>query len=569
MIRHRHLTTALGMLALGTIALAAPPPQAAGATVTIDLLVTGADGRPAPALAPEDIALKIGGRERPVRSIDLVRIGGVPNEPAAPPAATLPSPFGETRREPGSLPRTVLLLVDEGTLFGLDEVFRNAVAELLAAVGPRDRVGLASTRPGGVNVAPTTRHDAVREAAKAAVLGRGTTTLCIGPLLAQVHGLAQALPAGRATTLALISRGGASGNPAERGGFGMGGANCGFRREDLRPVEAQVAAAQINYVVFHTGAGGPSQNLENFAGATGAESRSLTFADAGGLARAVSGTSQFFRVTIDADAAAARDLLRVEVRANRPGLTVKGPAQVSLRPVPGRRVDAASLLRGTAAGGDLPVRVAAYASRHDGPLPAKLVVVIEPVDRAARLTEAMVALVGADGEVAGQWTARRGDLERTPVVAAVPVAAGTYRVRAAAVDEGGRGGTAEYDVTAAAGGGGVALSGMILGVSGAGGFSPRLLFGAEPAATAYFEIYGVPPSALVSATFELASSSEGPPIASVPGILSAGSMGRMVTASLPLDAVSPGDTLVRARVTIDGARAGEVVRTLRKAGGTR
>jgi hypothetical protein len=511
------------------------------------------------------VSVKVGGRERRVLSLDVVNVGAVA-APAVAAAGGLPAPFGFTGAPTSGVPRHVLLLVDEGTLFGLDQVFKDAVAKLLASLGPLDRVGIVSTRPGGINITPTTRHAAVREAADAMVLGRGNTSLCIGALIGQVHGLAQVLPRGRASTLAVISRGSSSRNPGERGGFTSGGANCGFRLEELRPVADQIAAAQINYLVFHAGASGLGLSLDNFAGATGADTGVLSFTDATGLARAIASVTRFYRAAIDADPAGRGEPQRLDVRVSRPGMKVKAPAQLSLAPLAARRVDAGALLRGDASRSDLPLRVAAYASRHDGPLPAKLVVVVEPVARDARLTEAMLAVVGADGDVVGQWTARRSDLERVPMIAAVPVAPGTYRVRAAALDDAGRGGTAEYETSAAlAGAGPVKMSALVLGVTGDAGLVPRLVFSTEPAATAYLEVYDAPPSAAVSVTVELASSLTGPAIASAAGKVSAGRLGRMVTASLPVAGLPAGDTLVRARVTVDGVEAGQVLSTLRKA----
>ena len=55
----------------------------------------------------------------------------------------------------------VLLLIDEGTLFGLEKIVNAAVSELLASLSPRDRVGLVTTRPGSASVPLTTNHQAV------------------------------------------------------------------------------------------------------------------------------------------------------------------------------------------------------------------------------------------------------------------------------------------------------------------------------------------------------------------------------------------------------------------------
>jgi hypothetical protein len=216
---------------------------------------------------------------------------------------------------------------------------------------------------------------------------------------------------------------------------------------------------------------------------------------------------------------------------------------------------------------DLPISVTAFASRNAGTLPVKLVIAIEPVRPEAPLLSAVVSVVSAEGEVAGQWTARRADLERAPLVTAVLVAPGAYRVRAAVTDESGRGGMAEYRVSAVLEKGTVVtISDIALGISTPAGFAPRMVFGDEPEATAYLEVYDAPPGSTLSAVFELASSPDGPAIASFPGRISPNAGAHMVIGALPLASVPPGDTLVRARIRVDGEEAGVVRRTLRKAG---
>lgn len=527
-------------------------------SITLDFIAT-TDGQPVAGLAPSDVSVKIAGRERPLRSLELLTIDGADKPAAARSPGALPAPFGVTAGVTQSTRRTVLLLVDDGTLFGLDQILKDAVAKLLPSLGPRDRLGLVST--GGVNIPPTTRHETVREAIDGMALGRGNAALCVGTLMGQVHTMAQTLPPGRSSTLAVISRGaGTSG----RGVMSSAG-NCIFRNDQLRRIAEEIAATQVNYHVFHLGPSGLSPSLDNFAGATGGQTGILSWSESGSLERAISSVRRFYRATIDADPTAREGVHRVELRVSRPNVDARGPSHVSLAPRPGTMVDAAALLRGDAVRADLPLRVAAFPSRNVGPLPVKLVVVVEPGGAGGPLTEAMISVVGADGEVAGQWTARRDDLTRTPMIAAIPVTPGTYRVRAAAVDQGGRGGMAEYELAATlAGSGPVTMSAMVLGTAAQSGFSPRLLFGAEPTASAYMEIYGAPPSAAISVVFELSSSLEGAPVASIPGEVAGAAAGHMVTASIPLGSLPDGDTVVRARITVDGTAAGQVVRTLRK-----
>jgi hypothetical protein len=538
-------------------------------TITIDFLARDDTGKPVLGLTPADVSLKIGGREVAIRDLQMIDAGaGGTTEPPDQPPSAVPAPYGETARIAGAPApgRNVLLLIDEGTLFGLEKIVNAAVAELLASLGPRDRVGLATTRPGSGSVPLTTNHQAVVTAVEGLTLGRGNAFLCVGALLGQVSGLAQTLPSGRATTLAVVSRGSGTGNPVFQGGGGLSGAgNCQFRREHLPPVEAAVAATQINYHVFHVGGAGNSPSLDNFAGSTGADSSVLSWSDASALARAVQAASPFYRATVEAPPPGRGDHQRTELRSQRSGVKLQGPQYIANALPPARAFDAASLLRGEVSRADLPIRVTAFASRNAGTLPVRLVIAVEPLEPEAPLLSAIVSVVSVDGEVAGQWTARRADLERTPLVTAVPVAPGEYRVRAAVTDENGRGGMAEYRVSAVlAKGTGVTFSDMALGIATPAGFTPRMMFDDEPEATAYLEIYDVPANAALSVVFELTSSADGPAAASFPARISANNGAHTVIGALPLGPVPPGDTVVRARILVDGRDAGIVSRTLRK-----
>ncbi|HEY0875199.1 MAG TPA: VWA domain-containing protein, partial [Vicinamibacterales bacterium] len=468
-------------------------------TITVDFLVTDGSKEPVLDLGPDEITVKIAGRESQVHSLELITAGmkeTVRAPSATHTAAGLPAPYGETAPPRTGTSRNILLLLDEGTLFGLDEILKKAVATLIESLDPADRVALTSTRPGGVNVNFTTNHGAIAQAIDTLVLGRGNTALCVGAVLEHVRGLAETLPKGRATTLALISRGSGSATSVLSTGPAVSMAGgCVFRRDQLAPVEEAVSAAQINYYVFHVGNTGLSPNLDNFAGSTGAQSGILSFTDASAIARAVAASSTFYRAVVDAPPP-GRTYQRTEFRVTRPDVRVHAPKYLAAGKPSPPASDAAALLRGEMTRADLPLRVTAFASRNAGPQPLKLVVVVEPGDPNVPLYSTMVTVTAADGEIAGHWTARRNDLLRLPLVAAVPVNEGPYRVRAAAADEKGRGGVAEYEVTAALeGAGSVKLSALALGVSTPDGFAPRLLFTSEPETTAYLEIYDAPADA--------------------------------------------------------------------------
>jgi hypothetical protein len=536
----------------------------APAVLTVDFLARIEDGHAA-ALAPADVSLKIGGRDRTIRRLEEINVGGgsPPSTPAAASSGSgLLPPYGETLRIADRPGRSILLIIDEGTLFGMEQVLRDAVAKLTASLSPADRLGVTSTRADGINVPLTTQHHTVRAAIDSATLGRGNAFLCVGGAARRVLSLAQLLPGGRSSTLAFLSRGGGVANPQGPGAV-TGSGECIIRQDQLRPIADAISSTQINYHAFHLGAAGLSGTLDNFAGATGAESSVLSFADATALAKIIESTARFYRATIDADPGRGDRLERVELRVQRSGVRVKGPTHLSLEPVRLPIVDAASLLRGEARRGDLPMRVAAFASKNEGARPVKLLVVVEPAESGTKLAEAIISLLASTGEIAGQWTARPNDLAQLPLMAALPVMPGTYRVRVAAVDERGRAGLAEYTTETLQGSGDVKLSGLVIGVSPNGEFTPKLLFRDEPTAVAYLEIYNARPSANVDVTLELASAADGPVLRKIPAQISAGQT-QTAIAQVPLASLPPGDILIRAIMTVDGIPAGQTVRTLRK-----
>ncbi|MGH9313920.1 MAG: hypothetical protein ACRD1S_12080, partial [Vicinamibacterales bacterium] len=108
-------------------------------------------------------------------------------------------------------------------------------------------------------------------------------------------------------------------------------------------------------------------------------------------------------------------------------------------------------------------------------------------------------------------------------------------------------------------------SGIVLGVS-EGGLVPRLQFGSERVAIAYLEIFDLARNATAAVTFELATTVNGPALASAPGALTPTATGdrRAATAQLPIGSLPAGDYVVRAIVGVAGQPAGRVMRTLRK-----
>ena len=108
------------------------------------------------------------------------------------------------------------------------------------------------------------------------------------------------------------------------------------------------------------------------------------------------------------------------------------------------------------------------------------------------------------------------------------------------------------------------LSGLLLGAAG-GAFRPMLQFGAEPSAMVTFEIYGKPPQQL-PLKIELASSADGPALlqAAPAGSGTSDPDRFIVSGTLAIDSLDPGDYVVRATVGTPEAGTALLTRTLRK-----
>ena len=99
-------------LAAGVLVQAGAPatqPPVAGPAIFLDFLAAGADGRSVTDLTAPNVTLKVDGKVRPLQSLELV---------------------------PAEGSRTILLVVDEATLFGLEQVAKDAIAKLLTSLQP-------------------------------------------------------------------------------------------------------------------------------------------------------------------------------------------------------------------------------------------------------------------------------------------------------------------------------------------------------------------------------------------------------------------------------------------------
>jgi hypothetical protein len=215
---------------------------------------------------------------------------------------------------------------------------------------------------------------------------------------------------------------------------------------------------------------------------------------------------------------------------------------------------------------DLPLRASAYTAIEPGTKGLRVITITEPVDPDTTLSTLVAALFDRDGKAVSQWSATAEELKASPVVGAMPAEPGVYRLRVAAIDTTGRAGTADYEFEAeTVQTGPLRLSSVILGLSREGRFLPRLRFTTEPVAIGYLEMEGAAAGTPLNAALELARTTNGPALLTLPLSIEAAGPNRYIArGALPLASLTPGDYIVRAIVGLQGHPPTRVLRTLRK-----
>jgi VWFA-related protein len=262
---------------------------------------------------------------------------------------------------------------------------------------------------------------------------------------------------------------------------------------------------------------------------------------------------------------------KIELTTSRNGVVIRarptfviGAAEAADTPVVTR-----AMLRDFAAHQDLPLRTAAFAFRHTDAANVRIAVALEPTEPSATLTAAGFALIDPQGRVAAEWAEEGANVVARPVLSAVVLPPGEYRLRAVAVDTAGRRGSVDYEFSARlTDAAPLRLGPLMVGDSGNGRFSLQLQPAIDaPTLTAYTEVYGdMPLKTPMAVTFEIAATPDGPALVSGRGtVLATADIDRRVaTAVLPLDKLAPGDFIVRAVVHFDGKVVGTTSRTLRR-----
>jgi hypothetical protein len=365
---------------------------------------------------------------------------------------------------------------------------------------------------------------------------------------------------------------------------------CELTSDHFRQVADAAARARANFYVIEpddaplgggarteniagtgfSGSDNPLEGLENLAGVTGGERLHMaTTADA--LSRVLTGTAAYYVASLEPQPSDQNGRShRLDVRVARPDVTVRTRPAIVFAKASGaassaRRLNAQEMLRVTDGFSDVPVRATAYVSRGAGDGTLKVTFVLEPSDPLIRFASAAAGLIDDQDRLVAQWSAT--DTDVNPLLGALAVPPGTYRLRAAVTDAAGGGGTADDRVVAAlTPAGALTLSSLVLGLSRSGAFVPTLQFGAAPVALASFEIYGGAAGASLTTALEVAKTVDG--AALVAGRLTLEGIAEghyLATGAIPIGGLPPGDYVVRATVAIEGQPAGRIMRTLRKA----
>ena len=562
--------------------------------VTVDFLAFDSAGRPMAKLAQADVSLKVDGRARPIQSMQWIQVadpvsgGGVRPE-------TIPPPFASNTV--GDAGRAVVIVLDDESLrTGREAPLRRAVNRFLSLLSPRDRVALVTMPYGGVKVDFTNEHAKVGESLSK-IAGQasqssedGSQAACrtrrtLESLLDLLKGLgAQESP----TTVLFVTT--SLSAPRRDAPVTMAPGQCELKVELFQQVGIAASDARAQFYViqpedpaialgrlqteniagagFH-GSDNPLEGIEHLSGVTGARRLHLATAGDDTLIQVLNETTGYYLLAFEPapqDRNGQRHRLELTVAGDatlrvRPDVMIARPDARKSSPTPQAMLRAPKVFR------ELPMRAIGYSSRdREGRI--KVIAMAEPIEPGVQLRSASAAVFDRNGKLTAQSTADAAALASTPMITALVAPPGAYRLRVAATDLEGRVGTADYDLVAElVPAGPLTVSSMMLGLSRKGGFSPRMVFGAEPVAVAYMEVYGDTRGTPVTVTLEVATTPNDPPALSIPGAVdnTPASDRRIATAAIPLGALPPGDYIVRAVFSMEGQPSGRVIQTMRKA----
>lgn len=561
------LTAALAATAPTLLAQRGGGPPAGPGPATVEFIATSADGQLVTDLTAAQVTLKVANKDRQVSSLEFVRPGA--------PASTLPAPYG-TNGLAGSA-RSFVFIVDEESLRpGLENVLRDEILGFEKTLPAGDRVGLFTIPRGTTSLVPTNDREAFRGVV-AKIQGRMKPSMSASERRCHTRDTLQALAgalgsipsAGGVTPVLFFS----SGLVGATAGSNMGGPDdCLVQPSEFQRLGPAADGARAQFYVVR-----PEQNqdrtaaegLENLAGVTGAEMLFLTGTDGGALPRIARETTGYYVATFTAEGnERTGQSARLELRSTRPEVTIRARATVAIPRGSREAPTPQSMLRELTVHRGFGLRAVGIASRNEDPKnDMKVFALAEPIDPSVKFKSVAAALYDPLGKLVSQWSSRPEDLQRSPLAAAIPVPAGQYRLRVAAVDTEGRAATADYDMNATTASAGPAkIGGLMVGVAGTGGFQPIIRVTDQQEILAVFELYGrptVPFGALVeilNSTADTTALASGQPQASATPVQDK----FMLVTKLPVASLKPGDYVVRVQLAFEGQPTGVLTRTIRK-----
>ena len=565
------------------------PSERGADLVSLQIAVVSPDGTPVTDVRSDEVQVRIGGRVRPIRSMQFIEA----TASGASENTAVPLPFGTNAVQAAG--RTIVLAIDDDSFRpGQEGPLRDATAAMLGRLGDLDRVTLVTMPYGGTKVPFTSDHARIRNAMNQLV-GQAPATQTGSDLACRSRRTLEALVTYLDTlgvreeqvTVLFVSS--ALAAPRRDAAFGLAPGMCELSENLFNQVGQAAGAARAQFYVIRPGdasardsaiqretVGGsdnPLAGIDHLAGVTGGKLLLLTNSTGFAFERVARETSGYYLITMDAQPNdRSGRTQQMDVRVSRRGVEVRSRPHITfakpdivtsklLQPSLRDMLGTPALFR------DLPLRAAAFPALTVEGQNVRVVALAEPTEPGVQLSTLGAVLFDRDGKVAAQWLATPEELQKTPVMGAMSVPVGAYRFRVAAIDSTGRSGTVDYDVTAdVVTTGPLKLSSLVLGLNRAGGFVPRLQFTNEPLAIAYLELDGAPAGARVSAALEIAQAINGPAIVTVPLAIEGTSEKRYTaTGSLAIGALPPGDYIARAIVAMEGHPPTRVVRTIRKA----
>jgi hypothetical protein len=555
---------------------------------TVDFAALDTDGAPLADVQTTEVEIRIGDRVRTVRS--LRRLSTVRGTVTGTPLR-IPPPYG-TNEDVAAGRRFLIVIDQESFAAGREQLYRSAVEGLLARFTADDRAMVAALPFGGV-LLPFTSDTARIRLAMDRVSAQGTDSETGSELACRTRRFLESLegllrmqgPQTSPQTLILFTAGLAA--PRRDAPMGLQPGMCELLVDVYRHVAAATSVARANVYVVQPadigmrvslprptpggtgdiGSDNPLEGIEHLTGVTGGTRLILDATGTASLLRVAKESSAYYVAELEPAPGDVFGRSRpLSIRVARRGVTVRVRPEITFTES-GRgtttRATVTELLASTEPAPDLRFRVGGFTVRDpDGKL--RVGVLIEPVDPAASVTSAGAILIDGNGRIAARWNAT--DAAERPLLGAMTVPAGTYRVRAAAIDVMGRRGASEVEIEVALPQiGALSLGSLLLSASHGGTTSLQLEFGAEQTARASFDIYGGSAGQRVSATLEISRDLDGPAIATLPVALTRADESRVVAAgTVPLGALPSGDYIVRGIIRLDDGTTGRVVRTLRK-----